>query len=129
MLFLLNDAVFDLSLTGPDTFEDQRPMRLLDFEAAVEMGCDLYAEHPRLEIDDPARARRLAWLISHLGAGINAARFHAPEEGCNPLLVEPRFGHVPPALMLELQAQAALSPCGAVASHWTGQPFGYPTAV
>ena len=103
MLFLLNDVVFDVSLTQDLPREDLHLFERLNLEALISLACDLYAETPDLESQYPVRAQRLAYLISQVGEGINAAQFYAPKEGCNPLLVEPRFCVLPLALLQELR--------------------------
>lgn len=105
MLFLLNNVVFDLSEAGTVQDHDLRLFNRLDLDGLIALGCDLFAEMPQLQSTDPVRARRLAWLIAHLGEGINAAQFYAPEGGCNPLLVEPRFCVLPTSILQELKAR------------------------
>lgn len=107
MLFLLNDVVFDLDEACPAPSHDVRRFESLSFDYVLEMGCELFAEEPLLHRTDPARARRLAWLIAHRTEGVNAALFAAPEAGCAPDLVEPRFCALPEAVMRQLQARAA----------------------
>lgn len=106
MLFLLNDVVFDLDEACPAPAHDLRRFEKLDFDCVLEMGCELFAEEPLLHRTDPARARRLAWLIAHRTEGVNAALFAAPETGCAPELVEPRFCALPEMVMGQLQARA-----------------------
>ena len=106
MLFLLNDVVFDLDQTTAAARPEQRQFESLDLESVLTLACNLYAEEPQLHLSDPVRARRLAWLIAHRGEGINAAQFYAPAEGCNPLLVEPRFCVLPQAILQELRARS-----------------------
>jgi hypothetical protein len=79
MLFLLNDVVFDLDETRPPPHQDQQQFAYLELDALITLGCDLYAEEPMLHVNDPVRARRLAWLLAHHGGGINAAQFYAPQ--------------------------------------------------
>jgi len=69
-----------------------------------------------LHRNDPARARRLAWLIAHKTEGVNAALFAAPDAGCAPELVEPRFCALPEMVMRQLQARAAHGRLSAVAA-------------
>lgn len=106
MLFLMNDVVFDLDEACPAPSHDLRRFSYLDLEAVLGLGCELYSEEPRLHHKEPVRARRLAWLIAHRCEGINAARFSAPEAGCEPMLVEPRLCALPAQVMGQLQAQA-----------------------
>ncbi|NBB62985.1 hypothetical protein GVN18_27340 [Pseudomonas sp. ODNR1LW] len=102
MLFLLNDVVFDLDEACPVTPADARRFEKLGFDYVLELGCELFAEDPLLHRNDPARARRLAWLIADRSPDVNAALFAAPETGCNPDLVEPRFCTLPDAVMDQL---------------------------
>ncbi|NWE54326.1 hypothetical protein, partial [Brevundimonas sp. P7753] len=88
----------------------------LDFDYVLEMGCDMFAEDPLLHRNDPARARRLAWLIAHKTEGVNAALFAAPDAGCAPELVEPRFCALPEMIMRQLQSRAAHGRLSAVAA-------------
>ena len=106
MLFLLNDVVFDLDEACPAPSHDVRRFEKLDFDYVLEMGCDLFAEDPMLHRNDPARARRLAWLIAHKTEGVNAALFAAPDAGCAPELVEPRFCALPAAVIEQLSTKA-----------------------
>jgi hypothetical protein len=105
MLFLLNDVVFDLDEACPATPADARRFEQLGFDYVLELGCELFAEDPLLHRNDAARARRLAWLIANRSADVNAALFAAPEAGCQPDLVEPRFCTLPAMVMRQLQAK------------------------
>ncbi len=105
MLFLLNDVVFDLDEACPATPADARRFEQLGFDYVLELGCELFAEDPLLHRKDPARARRLAWLIANRSSDVNAALFAAPEAGCEPDLVEPRFCALPDMVMRQLQAK------------------------
>lgn len=105
MLFLLNDVVFDLDEACPATPADTRRFEQLGFDYVLELGCELFAEDPLLHRNDAARARRLAWLIANRSTDVNAALFAAPEAGCQPDLVEPRFCTLPAMVMRQLQAK------------------------
>lgn len=121
MLFLLNDVVFDLDTACPAPSHDVRRFGKLDFDYVLEMGCELFAEDPMLHRNDPARARRLAWLIAHKSEGVNAALFAAPHADCAPELVEPRFCALPEMVMRQLQSRAAhgrLTPVAADRAVW-----------
>lgn len=107
MLFLLNDVVFDLDEACPVTPADARRFEKLDLDYVIELGCELFAENPLLHRTDPERARRLAWLLHDREPELNAVMFAAPEAGCAPELVEPRFCHLPEPVMAQLQAKAA----------------------
>ena len=119
MLFLLNDVVFDLDEACPAPSHDVRRFETLSFDYVLEMGCELFAENPRLHHDDPARARRLAWLIAHRAAGVNAALFAAPEAGCLPELVEPRFCALPETVLRHLRQRARRGALDAAAADKT----------
>ena len=116
MLFLLNDVVFDLDTTCPAPVRDYRRFSPLDLDAVIELACELFAEEPQLHRTHPERARRLAWLITQRTEGVNAALFAAPEQGCAPELVEPRFCALPEMIMRQLQARAAHGRLSAVAA-------------
>ena len=105
MLFLLNDVVFDLDEACPATPADARRFEQLGFDYVLGLGCELFAEDPLLHRNDPARARRLAWLIANRSPDVNAALFAAPEANCQPDLVEPRFCALPEAVIRQLQAK------------------------
>ena len=105
MLFLLNDVVFDLDEACPVTPADARRFDRLDFDYVLALGCELFAEDPMLHVNDPGRARRLAWLIADRSPDVNAALFAAPAAACDPDLVEPRFCALPAAVMDQLQAK------------------------
>lgn len=106
MLFLLNDVVFDLDEASPVTPADARRFEKLGFDYLLELGCELFAEDPLLHRNDPARARRLAWLIHDRSPEITAALFAAPEAGCDPALVEPQFCALPDEVLGQLHARA-----------------------
>lgn len=106
MLFLLNDVVFDLDEAKPTTDPDAQPEVELDLDGLIALGCELYAQEPKLHHKDPASARHLAHLLAQACTGINAAQFYAPEGWCDPLLVEPRFCVLPQALLQELKQRA-----------------------
>ena len=116
MLFLLNDVVFDLDEACPAPSHDVRRFEKLDFDYVLEMGCDLFAEDPLLHRNDPARARRLAWLIRHTAPEVNAALFAAPEMECDPELVEPRFCALPRPVLSQLQRKDARGKLDAVSA-------------
>ena len=116
MLFLLNDVVFDLDAASPVTAADARRFDRLDIDYVIELACELFAEDPVMQHNDPERARRLAWLIADRAPELNAAMFAAPEKDCAPELVEPRFCALPAPVMRQLQARAARGSLDAVAA-------------
>ena len=77
MLFLLNDVVFDLDEAAPVTPGDARRFESLELDYVLELGCELFSEDPLLHLNDPQRARRLAWLIHDRSPEVNAALFAA----------------------------------------------------
>ncbi len=115
MLFLLNDVVFDLDEASPVTPADARRFEKLGFDYLLELGCELFAEDPLLHRNDPARARRLAWLIHDRGPEITAALFAAPSAGCDPALVEPQFCALPDEVLGQLHARTRGGHADAVA--------------
>ena len=121
VLFLLNDAVFDLAEGLAVDPVDERRFARLGFDYVVELGCELFAENPMLHRDEPERARRLAWLIACRNVGLNAALFAAPETACAPELVEPRFAVLPDAVIRQLKSKASkgrLTPVAADKAVW-----------
>lgn len=121
VLFLLNDAVFDLAEGLAVDPVDERRFKRLGFDYVVELGCELFAENPMLHRDEPDRARRLAWLIASRNVGLNAALFAAPEAACSPELVEPRFAVLPDAVIRQLKSKASkgrLTPVAADKAVW-----------
>jgi hypothetical protein len=116
MLFLLNDVVFDLDETCPVPAHDARRFQKLGFDYVMELGCQLFSEDPLMHVNDPVRARRLAWLIQDRSPEINAALFAAPEAGCDPDLVEPQFCALPAQVMKQLHTRASKGKLDAVAA-------------
>ena len=116
MLFLLNDAVFDLDEACPVTPGDARRFENLELDYVLELGCELFSEDPLLHRTDPGRARRLAWLIAERSPEINAALFAAPARDCAPELVEPRFCALPEPVIRQLSSRAARGKLDAVAA-------------
>lgn len=116
MHFLLNDVLFDLDEACPVTPGDARRFDRLGFDYVLELGCELFAEDPLLHRNDPARARRLAWLIADRSPDVNAALFAAPGKDCAPELVEPRFCALPPPVLDKLRRTAGQGRLDAVAA-------------
>lgn len=116
MLFLLNDVVFDLDEATPVSPGDARRFESLGFDYVLELGCELFAEDPMMHRTDPARARRLAWLIADRSPEVNAALFAAPARDCAPELVEPRFCALPTAVMKQLRNRSGKGKLDAVAA-------------
>lgn len=116
MLFLLNNVMFDLDETCPVTPGDARRFDHLDLDYVMELGCELFAEDPLMHVNDPQRARRLAWLIRDRSPDVNAALFAAPQAGCDPDLVEPQFCALPSPVMRQLKARDAKGKLDAIAA-------------
>ena len=116
MLFLLNDVVFDLDEACPVTPADARRFEKLGFDYVLELGCELFAEDPLMHVNDPGRARRLAWLIADRAPEINAALFAADAPGCAPELVEPRFCALPDGVIRQLSNKGRKGKLDAVAA-------------
>lgn len=116
MLFLLNDVVFDLDEASPVTAADARRFETLGLDYVLELGCELFSEDPLMHLNDPQRARRLAWLIHDRSSDVNAALFAAPEAGCDPDLVEPRFCALPETVLRQLKRREAKGQLDAVAA-------------
>jgi hypothetical protein len=116
MLFLLNDVVFDLDQADPVGSVDARRFEKVGLDYLLELGCELFSEDPLLHRNDPARARRLAWLIAERSPPINAALFAAPAKDCSPDVVEPRFCALPEAVMRQLHARDARGRLDAVSA-------------
>lgn len=119
MLFLLNDVVFDLEETCPVTPGDARRFENLGMDYVLELGCEMFAEDPLMHINDPQRARRLAWLIHDRSSDVNAALFAAPAAGCDPSLVEPQFCALPAPVMRQLKTRSAKGKLDAVTADRT----------
>ena len=121
VLFLLNDAVFDIDETDMLSAAEARRFERLGFDAVIELGCELFSEDPLVHRNDPARARRLAVLIASRQPGLNAALFIAPEVRCVPDVVEPRFAVLPELVLERLEAKSrkgALTPVAADKAVW-----------
>lgn len=119
MLFLLNDALFDLDETCPVSAADERRFDKLGLDYVIELASEMFSEDPLLHRTDPVRARRLAWLIAGRSPEINAAMFAAPEAGCAPELVEPRFCCLPDLVMRQLKTRNERGRLDAVAADRT----------
>lgn len=89
--FLMNDVV--LRLDARDLAPPVRAAQFetLTFEFINRLGCELFAEQPRLQVTAPARAIRLAALIIARRPEINAALFVAPKAGCEAEEVQSRY--------------------------------------
>ncbi|MHB8530857.1 MAG: hypothetical protein ACYC8V_15265 [Caulobacteraceae bacterium] len=104
MLFLINEAVFDLSAAGLSLAGSAHRYRRLSLEFVQSLGAELFAEDPRLAANDPDRALRLAKMIAAVAPRVNAAQFLAPTRNCPPASVAVRFEAVPAAVIAALHA-------------------------
>lgn len=102
MLFLLNEVV--LNLDGVPLAPRIMGVRFkaLTFNAVIQLGQELYAEHPLLHEARPDRARRLAALLLAKAPQVNAAIFVAPRFGCAPDEVAASYANVQFDIMAEL---------------------------
>lgn len=98
----MNDAVLEL-----DARRIKLPVRFrsLSLPFVIQLGQEIYAQHPRLQHTDPDRAKRLAMLLATREAGLNAALFVAPAEGCPPADVAVRFCNLSIDVMAGLYAR------------------------
>jgi hypothetical protein len=94
MLFLLNDLIFNLSVIELTPPVSAAWFRSVSLGFVGELGAELYAEQPRLQILEPERAQRLAVLIAAKAPEINAAHFAAPSFECAPGEVVIRFAQI-----------------------------------
>jgi len=94
MLFLLNDAVFQLDTAALTPPLDAERFGRLSFDFVRGLGRELYAEEPLLHTSAPGRAVRLAALIVAKAPTINAALFVAPGFDCEPELVTSQFAAI-----------------------------------
>lgn len=106
MLYLLNDAVFDVDPQGLVTPHDARRFEALTLAYVIGLGRELFAEDPLLHRNDPERARRLAWLLAAKQPDANAALFTAPAAGCPPERVGARFASLSEEMIRALDAKA-----------------------
>ncbi len=82
LLFLLNDAVLHLT---PSALMPPMPARRassLRLDDILRLGCEMFAEEPRLHHRSHERAMRLSRLIVSKAPEVNAALFAAPFRGC-----------------------------------------------
>ncbi|HEY3696438.1 hypothetical protein [Phenylobacterium sp.] len=103
MLFLLNDVVLETRGVRLPPRLDASSLEAMPFESLQRMGQELFAEDPRLQYDDTARARRLAALIAARAPGVNAALFVAPAFDAAAEDVHAQFATVDDPLMADLE--------------------------
>mgnify|MGYP001627461134 CR=1 FL=1 len=82
MLFLVNNAVFEIDSAALLPAREARRFERLGLDYVTDLGRELFSEDPLLHQTDPERARRLACLIAHKAPAVNAALFVAPTAGC-----------------------------------------------
>jgi hypothetical protein len=82
LLFLLNDAVLHLTPSALTPPVPARRFSRLTLDDVLRLGCEMFAEEPRLQHRCHERAMRLATLIVSKAPEVNAALFAAPFRGC-----------------------------------------------
>jgi hypothetical protein len=102
MLFLLNDVVLKVEGAAIAPALMGRRFAMLPFTFVRQLGCELYAEEPRLQHARPERALRLASLIMTRAPEINAALFAAPKRGCALDEIDVHFAHLEFEVMAQL---------------------------
>ncbi|HWA60844.1 MAG TPA: hypothetical protein VG939_05690 [Caulobacteraceae bacterium] len=102
MLFLMNDVVLNLDKVMPSQKATAWRYRRLSLDFICELGAELYAEIPLLQVEAPERAARLAAMIVAKDPKINAGLFVAPAFHCAPEQVSVRLTTIPDAQMAEL---------------------------
>jgi hypothetical protein len=100
----MNDVVLDLDCRSMGLPIDMQRFRSLSLPFVIQLGQELFAEHPRLQHTDPEKAKRLALLITAKNPEINAALFVAPSLNCGPDEVMARYCQVAYEVMANLQA-------------------------
>lgn len=104
MLFLLNDVLLTLDPRAKPPLK-MRSLDALSPHALTRLAQEMYAEDPLLHRRDPARARRLALLITAKSPEVNAALFAAPAKGCSPEAVAARYASLPIEAIAALDAE------------------------
>ncbi len=105
MYFLLNDVVLTLELQLLTPPMIARRFSALTLDCAQKLGCEIFAEEPRLQHRRLERARRLAALIVTKAPEINAALFAAPSRGCRYDHVAVRLATVDVDILARLHAE------------------------
>jgi hypothetical protein len=116
LLFLLNDVVLTIDPQATMMPVEAARFRALSMSFVIELGQELFAEHPRLPHTHPEKARRLAMLLMSKDAELNAALFVAPSEGCEPSEVAVRFCGLSFDVMAALNARQNEGKLNAVAA-------------
>lgn len=116
MLFLLNDVVLTIDPQTTVMPVEAARFRALSLSFVVELGQELFAEHPRLPHTHPEKARRLAMLLMSKDPEMNAALFVAPSDDCEPSDVAVRFCALSVDVMAALNARQNEGRLNAVAA-------------
>jgi hypothetical protein len=90
--------------------------RALSLPFVIQLGQELFAEHPRLQHTQPEKARRLAMLLMSKDPELNAALFVAPTEHCRPDEVVSRFCALSVDVMAALASRQRSGDLSAVAA-------------
>lgn len=105
MYFLLNDMVLTLELQLLTPPMMARRFSALTLACVEKLGCEIFAEEPRLQHRRLERARRLAALIVSKAPEVNAALFVAPSRGCRYDQVAVRLASLDVAVLGQLHAE------------------------
>jgi hypothetical protein len=116
LLFLMNDVVLNVDAQANPLPLDVARFRELSLAFVVQLGQELYAEHPRLQHTDVEKAKRLALLLISKAPEINAALFVAPAQSCAHADVANRFCSISVEIMASLYAKQEAGALDAVAA-------------
>ena len=105
MYFLLNDVVLTLELQVLTPPMLARRFSALTLDCVEKLGCEIFAEEPRLQHRRLERAKRLAALIVSKAPEVNAALFVAPSRGCRYDQVAVRLATLDIAVLGQLHAE------------------------
>ena len=122
MYFLLNDVVLTLELQLLTPPMLARRFSALTLDYVEKLGCEIFAEEPRLQHRRLERAKRLAALIVSKAPEVNAALFVAPSRGCRFDQVAVRLASLDVAVLAGLhgeQQSGRLTPALADRMVWT----------
>ena len=122
MYFLLNDVVLTLELQLLTPPMLARRFSALTLDYVEKLGCEIFAEEPRLQHRRLERAKRLAALIVSKAPEVNAALFVAPSRGCRFDQVAVRLTSLDVAVLARLHAEqqsGRLTPALADRMVWT----------
>ena len=102
MFFLLNDVVLSLELQLLTPPMMARRFSALSLQSVERLGCEIFAEEPRLQHRAAERAKKLATLIVSKAPEVNAALFVAPSRGCMAKEVAARFAQLDVGVLVKL---------------------------